>query len=85
MFELHIVQCSSKNGYQEDMCFKEIGLHAKKDNNHSRLDSHHDWEGGKGPTRPFMKHKNIHFDNEEAIHMSFEIMRKVATTHILLE
>ena len=29
IFELYVVWCASKNGYQKDMCLKEIGLHAQ--------------------------------------------------------
>ena len=27
--ECWVVRCGSKKGYQEDMCFEEIGLHAQ--------------------------------------------------------
>ena len=27
---LYVVMCGSKNGYQKDICMKEIGLRAKK-------------------------------------------------------
>ena len=29
IFEWCVVRCGSKNGYQKDMCLKEIGLHAQ--------------------------------------------------------
>ena len=43
IFERCVVGCESKNKHQKDMCLKEIGLHASKHANHSRLNSQLNW------------------------------------------
>ena len=62
-----MVKCSSKNGYEEDMCFKEIGLQSQNmimilymlDNNMIGRDLYDQF---------FCGHKNLHFDNKLHIH-----------------
>ena len=56
------------------ICLKEIGLHAPKHDNYSRLNSQHNWGGGLHD-----EHKNLRFDmNKVFIYTSLQTMRKVA-------
>ena len=46
-FEWFVVWCGSKKRHQKGiMCLKEIGLACSKYDNHSRLNSRHNWRGG---------------------------------------
>ena len=50
---------------------KEVGLRAYNFANICRLNSQH--KGGGGPIGPYNELKNLHFDNEEYMHMSSKI------------
>ena len=55
-----MVRCGYKNGHQEDMCFKGIGMCAKKIG--IVLSSMANML--MGPIGPLKEHENLHFDNK---------------------
>ena len=65
--ERYVVRCGSNNGYQKDMCSKDIELHAQI--MRTTLGSIINMIWG-GPTWPLNEHKTSHFDDEEDNHMS---------------
>jgi hypothetical protein len=62
-----VIRRGSENKYQKYVCSREIGLRAK--NMIAILDSIVDI-ALKGLNEHFIEHENLHFDNEEDIHMS---------------
>ena len=69
----YVVWCGPKNGHQEAMWLKEIGLWAPKFDSHCRVTSQHNWETYITSMRIFTLIMNKIFMN-----MSSKIMRKVA-------
>lgn len=67
IYEWCVVWCGSKEGHQKDMCRIKIGLRAQKYVDHPRLNSQHDFSETYND-----EHKNLHFNTEEDIRMSFE-------------
>ena len=44
IFYWYVVKCDFKNRYQKDMWFKRVWTTCSKRDNHSRLNSQHNWE-----------------------------------------
>ena len=65
MCDVWVAGCASKNGYQKDMCLKEIGLRAENMSTiiGSTYYDQHKWEGG-DPYDYLTKHGILHSDNE---------------------
>ena len=58
IFEWYVVRCGFKNEHQKDVSQEMITILGSIGNNME------------GPIWPFNEHKNLHFDNEEDIHVS---------------
>ena len=74
VFVWYVVRCGSKNRHQKDMCSNILDT-CSNSNTHSRPNNQQE---------TLYEHENFCFDNEQDIHMSFNIMRMVATTSILI-
>ena len=64
IYEWYVVRCGSKNGHQNDMCLKEIGLHAQ--NMLTILGSMGEDVNTIGwrPILPLSEHENLHSDDD---------------------
>ena len=74
-----MVSCESKDGHQKDMCWKEIGLLAQ--NLLAILDAIVNIIGG--PVWTLNDSENLHFDNENDMHMSSKKYEKSGYMHNL--